>query len=1224
MDYIEGDPSSTISGSSDMILVLEPKSFKPFKSKDEYMYAMKEDLADWFTCLYKSCITVDNFFEVLETGVELCKHANEVCKFALERQAQLDKKSQFIRHIPNGEILYRKGVKAQTFQARDNVSNFISWCRDIGVPEVLRFETDDLVLRKNERSVVLCLLEVARVGAKLGMLAPTIVQLEEEIDAELAGEPPPPTKQIITCDLKSLDEMVRELVGKCTCPSQFPIIKVGEGKYKIGDSQTLIFVRILRNHVMVRVGGGWDTLENYLDKHDPCRCHFKGHRGSSNNQSAVVKRPTVRRASAPSGQILAEHINQRSPKKTALSSSGNKQGNYVLSTPPRCESPVSGRSSKKSTGQNSSAECSQHSSTENLYRSPGHSPAKHASNKMLPPASVGKAPTSPAKRAASPASTSSLPSSSLRSSASSSLSASSEKLNSSESKSSGGRLDMDQISTMTLDQFKNLLNNQLITTARERAPSIGSTGELSSRPTKQKGETVTNKFQNPSTKNVTQNINGQGRGPKQTLGGRSVEHSPDLIRKMRSPSPKQSGEPVVLEESGVGVKPREKRAGLSFLPRPSTQQSVQINGESKIPMKKTVVGGSSIPSSDNRAQRSLPTTPKQERKYNRTITPRQLIEGNNAGKQTSSSVKRGTLMQRATTPSPRLQTPNKIESRRSSTPGLRELQIYSATGTDNLTDDTQSSADEDGVGLKTPTPRRRNNSRSQSGLSSRSSSTQSLNLTVKGDIPIEEPRTTPHPAGYAERWRRNKRSSSAVRANASSSSPDMITISRNQTGGHSVTLGKASANEIRTGLATGLGSRTDIKREPSDAIRRARSIVRNTNSKIARSQSADRFSQRQRANSISSVEDNDDGASWSKAYPQQRLLSGLGSKMNSAARSNSLKYERSVRPRHVGGSVTPNSVDVSDFDLSSRPLEEIKAALNPVNGVIPQVSDPNELDAPPEDPEMYEQMEKLFEAYRQKELRDMVEATDRSKDLSTLSLDRQDDDDNDSRGNNTDVSSLDSNANIPASGQSSQTGSRRSSLQRTSDAESIEKIAVAHDERIKTQLRYNSGVSSRLPTSRIPGPQMCRIPAPRSKIPSSAGGIPKSTSGYQKNGVKMYPNTDYTDDNSASASDCHEFLASDQVSDDSRRTSYSDESSISISTSDISMNNVGQRLETPVPKVAKPLTTGRQRLISSRRNESEVRSDQSKLVRVVTDKVGQQRSNYDDKILYDDDEDETY
>jgi hypothetical protein len=35
----------------------------------------------------------------------------------------------------------------------------------------------------NEKNVVLCLLEIARIGAKLGMLAPTIVQMEEEITA---------------------------------------------------------------------------------------------------------------------------------------------------------------------------------------------------------------------------------------------------------------------------------------------------------------------------------------------------------------------------------------------------------------------------------------------------------------------------------------------------------------------------------------------------------------------------------------------------------------------------------------------------------------------------------------------------------------------------------------------------------------------------------------------------------------------------------------------------------------------------------------------------------------------------------------------------------------------------------------------------------------------------------------------------------------------------------
>lgn len=37
---------------------------------------------------------------------------------------------------------------------------------------------------------------------------------------------------------------VKWLAGRCTCPVQFPIIKVGEGKYKIGDSQTLVFVRV--------------------------------------------------------------------------------------------------------------------------------------------------------------------------------------------------------------------------------------------------------------------------------------------------------------------------------------------------------------------------------------------------------------------------------------------------------------------------------------------------------------------------------------------------------------------------------------------------------------------------------------------------------------------------------------------------------------------------------------------------------------------------------------------------------------------------------------------------------------------------------------------------------------------------------------------------------------------------------------------------------------------
>lgn len=37
---------------------------------------------------------------------------------------------------------------------------------------------------------------------------------------------------------------VQHLVSRCTCPIQFPMIKISEGKYRVGDSDTLIFVRV--------------------------------------------------------------------------------------------------------------------------------------------------------------------------------------------------------------------------------------------------------------------------------------------------------------------------------------------------------------------------------------------------------------------------------------------------------------------------------------------------------------------------------------------------------------------------------------------------------------------------------------------------------------------------------------------------------------------------------------------------------------------------------------------------------------------------------------------------------------------------------------------------------------------------------------------------------------------------------------------------------------------
>ncbi|KAK7165359.1 hypothetical protein R3I94_003654 [Phoxinus phoxinus] len=250
------------------------QSIKPFKSGEEYLYAMKEDLAEWLGDLYNMDIDVNNILEVLETGALLCAHANNVTRVADEF---LEKSGVTEIQLPASGVTFVSSAHPTTFLARDNVTNFINWCRkEMSIPDVLMFETDDLVLRKNEKNFVLCLLEVARRASRFGMASPVLIQLEQEIEEEIREEmedlPAQSKPQRRLINIQNLDEMVQFLISRCTCPSQFPMVKVSEGKYRVGDSNTLIFVRILRNHVMVRVGGGWDTLEHYLDKHDPCRC----------------------------------------------------------------------------------------------------------------------------------------------------------------------------------------------------------------------------------------------------------------------------------------------------------------------------------------------------------------------------------------------------------------------------------------------------------------------------------------------------------------------------------------------------------------------------------------------------------------------------------------------------------------------------------------------------------------------------------------------------------------------------------------------------------------------------------------------------------------------------------------------------------------------------------------------------------------------------------------
>uniref|UniRef100_A0A6G1SJ18 GAS2-like protein 1 n=1 Tax=Aceria tosichella TaxID=561515 RepID=A0A6G1SJ18_9ACAR len=289
-------------------------------------------------------------------------------------------------------ISYKSDARPGTFFARDNICQFILWCRSLRILECLLFETDDLVSRKNEKSFILCLLEVARIGFKVGMPTPLIIQLEQEIDREiekdaklqkqlgdshardtqneteqhvdrdLAGfladndhyeasndnennsndslamqkqlttelnnnhdenkredtqaeaskqsdgvaqeseeeteaeeeefsEDFGPKPQLVLNDLMNLHERVVQLLCQCTCPTQFPMVRIGDGKYKVGD-KLIIFVRILRRHIMVRVGGGWQELSEFLRQKDPCRMKQQQH-GFFNHQQHSISRTST-------------------------------------------------------------------------------------------------------------------------------------------------------------------------------------------------------------------------------------------------------------------------------------------------------------------------------------------------------------------------------------------------------------------------------------------------------------------------------------------------------------------------------------------------------------------------------------------------------------------------------------------------------------------------------------------------------------------------------------------------------------------------------------------------------------------------------------------------------------------------------------------------------------------------------------------------------------------
>ena len=149
-------------------------------NRDAMTNLYRDEAAKWFAEMFELPITGENLFEYLMDGVLLCKLAAKVVtgevawrglntptsspeKVRPGEMAMPTETGKLPANLPRApRSINPRGHKAI---ARDNCHKFIEWCKKMGLPEEVLFESEDLVGCSDRAvNVLTCLLDVARMS----------------------------------------------------------------------------------------------------------------------------------------------------------------------------------------------------------------------------------------------------------------------------------------------------------------------------------------------------------------------------------------------------------------------------------------------------------------------------------------------------------------------------------------------------------------------------------------------------------------------------------------------------------------------------------------------------------------------------------------------------------------------------------------------------------------------------------------------------------------------------------------------------------------------------------------------------------------------------------------------------------------------------------------------------------------------------------------------------